>query len=70
MAKAKKKAVKAETGNQPVTINDLAARVALLERKQKLVTEGYEFVANETRNLFGFGAIALIFDSIFERLNK
>ena len=49
---------------------ELVRRQEELERKQKLVTEGYEFVANETRNLFGFGAIAQIFDAIFEKLNK
>ncbi len=48
----------------------LTARINELERKVKILTDMPEFVANETRNLFGFGAVAVIFDAIAEKLNK
>jgi hypothetical protein len=44
------------------------ARLAEVERKQKVLVDGYEFAANEMRPLYGFGAVALVFDAIHKKL--
>ena len=65
-----KSAGKTGDAGTPTPHNALVARIDELERKQALIVESYTFVANETRNLFSFGAIALIFDAIAEKLGK
>ena len=44
------------------------ARIEKLERKQKVTTDGYTFAANQLRPLYGFGAVAAVFDAIAEKL--
>ena len=51
-------------------INELMARVTVLEDKMDNVVRGYSFVADELRNLFGFGHIALVFDAISAKFCK
>ena len=63
---AKKASKKAATLKGP----DLEARVAALEATVKVLAQAPEFVANETRNLFGFGAVAVIFDAVTAKLAK
>lgn len=63
-----KKPSKAEAAALKVT--ELEARIVKLERNQKIIVDGYEFIANETRPLYGFGAIALVFDAIHDKLTK
>lgn len=50
------------------TVESLTERIEALERKQKVTTDAYEFAANEIRPLYGFGAIALVFDAIHKKL--
>ncbi len=68
--KTPKKAKKVVTVDSVQTINQILDRIRVLERQNKLIIEGDQFVGNETRNLFGFGAIAQIFDAIYEKLTK
>jgi hypothetical protein len=55
---------------QSLKVQELEARLAKVEKKQVIMTDGYKFAANEIRPLFGFGAIALIFDAIYDKLVK
>ena len=48
--------------------SELVKRVAELEAKQQLISEGFQFVADETRGLFGLTPIALVFDVIAKKL--
>lgn len=70
MSKAKPKlaAEAAPEFDPQAEIARLSDRVAELERKQKIIIDGYEFVANEVRPLFGLSGIALIFDAISRKL--
>ena len=66
--KKPKKLTKGE--EQALLVASLEARIEKLEAKQKVIVDGYQFVANETRPLYGFGAIALVFDAIYDKLSK
>ncbi len=48
----------------------LEARVDELERKFGLITEGFEWAANQVRPMFGQGALAVIFDGVADGLKK
>lgn len=50
-------------------IDSLRSRIEEIERKQQVIVDGYQFAANEVRPLYGFGAIALIFDAIYKKLS-
>jgi hypothetical protein len=49
-------------------VQELEARVAKLEKKQVIVTDGFEFAGNEVRPLYGMGALALVFDAVYNKL--
>ena len=67
--KAKSKSVeKREAVQIPNPIAALEFRIEQLEAKQALVSEGFQFVADETRGLFGLAPIALVFDAIAKKL--
>ena len=63
-----KKATKKQ--KEALKLQELEARIEKLEKNQKVIIDGYEFVANETRPLYGMGAVALIFDAIYAKLKK
>ncbi len=65
---APKKLTKGE--EQALLVAELTSRVEKLEANQKIIVDGFQFVANETRPLYGFGAIALVFDAIHDKLTK
>lgn len=76
MADSKKKRSKASKTTEKDRINLLTARVeelehALVEAEAKItvITDGYEFAANEIRPLYGFGAVAAVFDAIHRKLS-
>ena len=48
----------------------LEYRMNRAEAKLKVIEDGYEFVANEVRPLYGMGAVSLVFDAIYKRLQK
>lgn len=48
-------------------LDALKGRVEQLERQIKIFADGFEFAANEVRPLYGFGALALIFDAIAKK---
>lgn len=50
-------------------IDSLRSRIEEIERKQQVIIDGYQFAANEVRPLYGFGAVALIFDAIYKKLS-
>ncbi len=58
----------APTSSSKDAVLDLVARVEKLEAQQALVAEGFQFVADETRGLFGLAPIALVFDAIAKKL--
>ena len=66
----KKKTTKVVTVDSTDTINELLARVKVLEDKQNTVMESFEFAANELRPMFGMMHLALVFDAIHDRLTK
>ena len=68
MATKPKKTVK--TVDTTAVTNEILARIEKLERNQSLLREGFVFAANESRPLFSFGPLALIFDAIAEKLQK
>ncbi len=49
-------------------LTELEARIEKLEQKQDVVRQGFEFGGNELRPLFGFSAVALVFDAISKKL--
>jgi len=49
-------------------VGELTLRVEKLESQNTIIVDGFEFAANETRPLFGFGAFAVIFDAIVKKL--
>lgn len=53
-----------------VSVAALRGRIEELERNQKIMVDGYDFAANQMRPLYGFGAVALIFDAIYKKLTK
>ncbi len=63
-----KKLTKAQA--KEAKIAELEARIEKLEAKQKVVSDGFEFAGNELRPLFGFGAVAHVFDAISKKLNS
>jgi hypothetical protein len=64
--KEPKKLSKSEALEARVT--ELETKLLKIEQKQRLVAEGFEFGGNELRPLFGFGAVALVFDAISKKL--
>ena len=67
-AKAPKVTIK-ELEERFNTLNSvLTERVEAAEAKLKIIEDSFEFIANETRPLFGFGAIAVIYDAISNKL--
>jgi len=57
-----------KTVDSTETINQLLDRVATLEGRVKILTDGISFIADEARPVYGLGAIALIFDAIAKKL--
>jgi|14BtaG_2_1085337.scaffolds.fasta_scaffold02565_8 hypothetical protein len=51
-------------------VQSLTDRLEQLERKQKITTDSFEFTANELRPLYGFGAVALVFDAVHRKLTE
>ena len=51
-------------------ISELYARITVLEDQLALVVEGYEWIADEVRPLFGMNHLARVFDAIFIKLTK
>lgn len=49
-------------------INELMARITVLEDQQTVIVDGYEWIANETRQLFGMNHLARVFDAIYIKL--
>lgn len=68
--KASKKASSKKTAATDLSnaIVALELRIAHLEKQNTIIVDGFEFAANETRPLFGFGAFAVIFDAIVKKL--
>ena len=56
------------TSNSEDVLVELTSRIEKLEARQSLVAESFQFVADETRGLFGLAPIALVFDAIAKKL--
>ena len=56
--------------SESARVASLDYRIEKLEAQQALVAEGFQFVADETRGLFGLAPIALVFDAIAKKLSK
>lgn len=72
--KTKPKAKKPSTADEIYAVRQELAALkqenAEIKAKLKIVTDGYQFAADQIRPLFGMGAVALVFDSIYERLTR
>lgn len=70
MATAKKKVSKKKPteASESTKLADLEARIEKLEQNQRTIIDGYEFAANELRPIYGFGAVAAVFDAIRRKL--
>ena len=62
-----KKPTKAQ--EQALDIQELQAEVKALKAKLVIVTDAFEFAANEMRPMYGLGAVAIVFDSIYKKLS-
>lgn len=59
---------KTQEVNYSEDIASLRSRIEKIERKQSVIVDGFSFAANEVRPLYGFGAVALVFDAIYKKL--
>jgi len=66
--KSSRKPTQAELKEQRLL--EIEAKIAKLEQKQKVIKDGFEYAGNELRPLYGFGAVALIFDAINKKLGE
>lgn len=57
-------------GTLTARIVELEGKVVTLEAQKKAVIECFEFAANESRPVYGLGAMAVIFDAVAKRLGK
>jgi hypothetical protein len=55
---------------EPDTVSPLDTRIIELEAKVQLLTEVFEFAANELRPIYGMGALVAVFDAVSEKLDK
>ncbi len=73
-AKVQKKAAKEPKsdilGKLAAETVELREKVEKLEKKQQILEKSFLFMANETRPIYGLGAIALVFDEVHKRLSK
>lgn len=51
-------------------LQEIEAKLANVEKKQQVIRDGFEFAGNELRPLYGFGAVALVFDAICKKLSE
>ena len=68
--KTPKDAPKKPTAAQAASlkVQELEARVKTLEAKLVIVTDAFEFAGNEVRPLYGMGALACVFDAVYNKL--
>jgi len=57
-----------KTVDHTETVNQLLDRVSTLEARVKVLCDAVPFIADESRPIYGLGAIALIFDAIAKKL--
>ncbi len=51
-------------------IDALEKKQAEILKKQAIIVEGFEFIADEVRPIFGMGHLARVFDAVFNKLTK
>ena len=51
-------------------ICDANARITILEERQQVIVDAYSFIADETRQTFGWAHLAAIFDAIHAKFSK
>ena len=69
MAKAKKAAPKkVQTADSTDVINQLLLDIDVLKAQQEIIIDGFQFVADTVRNVFGLQNLALAYDAVIEKL--
>jgi len=67
-SKSEAKRVSAQKSRDTSVIKALEARVEVLEARQKIIVDAFQFTADECRPIYGLGGIAVIFDTVAKKL--
>ena len=68
VSKSVNKRITAQKAAKVDAIGTLTARVAVLEARQKVIIDAFQFTADECRPIYGLGGIAIIFDAVAKKL--
>ena len=77
MAKAKKTAApkkvqtfdaRSDEALREEVINQLLLDIDVLKARQEIIIDGFQFVADTVRNVFGLQNLALAYDAVIEKL--
>ena len=69
-AKAAKPKVSISSADSTHTVNEILDRIAVLEKKADIVADGFAWIADQIKPVFGIGGISVYFEAIAKKLAK